>query len=333
LEFEEYVELLEDTLCPLGNVQTKAINYGVQIILTGAGRKVTLNVYNGKKGIRLVWGGGDSDLLVKAREQVHKITIQNGDPETDPVQSERGKMQERGGNQDSVRPVVPRTRILLTDEPGFPGIWMGSDESGKGDYFGPLAVAAVCLDRSRGEKLLAAGARDCKSLSDAKILALAEEIKTEALAFSVLVMKPLVYNMRYSQIQEKGGTLNDLLALGHIAALKQTWHKIPYCKWAVVDQFAANDKIPEGVHEFAPDLKVMQRPRAEEDIAVAAASILARAAFLKAIQDLGETAGIGKIPKGGGEAATNAARRLMQKQGNDLLCHYVKLHFANSQKL
>jgi len=333
LEFEEYIDLLEDTLCPLGNVQTKTINYGAQIILTGTGRKVTLNVYNGKKGIRLVWGGGDSELLEKAREQVHKITIQNGDPETDSVQSGRREMQERGSNRDSIRPAVSQTRILLTDEPGFSGIWMGSDESGKGDYFGPLAVAAVCLDRSRGEKLLAAGVRDCKSLSDAKILALAEEIKTIALAFSVLVMKPLVYNMRYNQVQKQGGNLNVLLALGHIAALKQTWHKTPYCKWAIVDQFASNDKIPEGVHKFAPDLKVIQRPRAEEDIAVAAASILARAAFLKAIQDLGETAGIGKIPKGGGEAATNAARRLVQKQGKDLLGHYVKMHFANSQKL
>ena len=66
MDFEDYINTIEETLCALGNVQTKAINYGAQIILTDAGKKVTLNIYNGKKGIRLVWGGGDSELQKKA---------------------------------------------------------------------------------------------------------------------------------------------------------------------------------------------------------------------------------------------------------------------------
>ena len=139
--------------------------------------------------------------------------------------------------------------------------------------------------------------------------------------------------MRYEQVQNQGGSLNVLLSLGHIAALKQTWQKYPRCRWALVDQFARNESIPDGVHAFAPDIHVFQRPRAEEDIAVAAASVLARAAFLQTIEELGKTAGIGRIPKGGGEAATNAARRLLQKQGSEVLGHYVKLHFANTKKL
>jgi len=320
LDFEEYVNTIEETLCSLGNVQTKEINYGVQIIiLTDAGKKVTLNVYNGKKGIRLVWGGEDSELQTRAIDLVHKI------------RSDRNARHLNG--PELVHRSSGQTRILLSDGPDFPGIWMGSDESGKGDYFGPLVVASVCLDVQGGEVLLNAGVKDCKDMADSKILAVADKIKETALAFTVLIMKPHVYNMRYSQIQEQGGNLNTLLALGHIAALKKTWQKYPQCRQVLVDQFAKNDMIPEGLHTFAPELQVWQRPRAEEDIAVASASVLARAAFLQTIEEMGREACIGRIPKGGGEAATNAARRLIQKQGREILPNFVKLHFANTQKL
>lgn len=350
MDFEEYVNTIEETLCSLGNVQTKEINYGVQIIiLTDAGKKVTLNVYNGKKGIRMVWGGEDSELQTRAIDLVHKIRSDNtgmagigsgaGNRRKDSTPnfisgafaSDRNARHLNG--PELVHRSSGQTRILLSDGPDFPGIWMGSDESGKGDYFGPLVVASVCLDVQGGEVLLNAGVKDCKDMADSKILAVADKIKETALAFTVLIMKPHVYNMRYSQIQEQGGNLNTLLALGHIAALKKTWQKYPQCRQVLVDQFAKNDMIPEGIHTFAPELQVWQRPRAEEDIAVASASVLARAAFLQTIEEMGREAGIGRIPKGGGEAATNAARRLIQKQGREILTNFVKLHFANTQKL
>ena len=350
MDFEEYVNSIEETLCSLGNVQTKDINYGVQIILTDTGKKVTLNIYNGKKGIRLVWGGGDSELQTRAIDLVHKIHFRNSGAANMAAASAGKESQSNSAKlisgvsvpdedvwclnaPEQVHISSGQTRILLAGEPGFSGVWMGSDESGKGDYFGPLVVASVCLDVHGGEALLNAGVRDCKDMTDLKILSLKEEIEKAALAYTVLVMKPHAYNMRYEQVQQQGGNLNTLLALGHIVALKQTWQKYPQCRQALVDQFAKNDSIPEGVHAFAPDLQVWRRPRAEEDIAVAAASVLARAAFLQTIQEMGKEAGIGRIPKGGGEAATNAARRLVQKQGTKVLEHFVKLHFANTQKL
>lgn len=351
MDFEEYVNTIEETLCSLGNVQTKSINYGVQLILTDAGKKVTLNVYNGKKGIRLVWGGGDSELQTRAMDSVHKIHFRNiglADHATSVSDNRSGMISMKSVSRDRVSDVSltesineteqahrgsGQSRILLSGETGFPGVWMGSDESGKGDYFGPLVVASVCLDLAGGKALMAAGVRDCKAMTDTRILALKEMIEETALAYTVLVMKPHVYNLRYGQVQQQGGNLNTLLALGHIAALKQTWQKYPQCRQALVDQFAKNDSIPEGVHAFAPEIQVWQRPRAEEDIAVAAASVLARAAFLQTIQDMGRDAGIGRIPKGGGEAATNAARRLVQKKGTEVLEHFVKLHFANTQKI
>jgi ribonuclease HIII len=332
LEFEEYINRLEETLCSLGNVQTKSINYGVQIVLTAAGKKVTLNAYNGKKGISLVWGGENSELQDQAIDLVHQIQLQN--KKTYALGNREGNVSLAGpASVETLHFSSAQPCFLLAEEPGFSGIWLGSDESGKGDYFGPLVVAAVCLDRKGGEALLAAGVKDCKTLTDEKVLALGNVIQETALAFSVLVMKPRIYNMRYEQVQKEGGSLNTLLALGHVAALKQAWQKYPRCKWALVDQFAKNNDIPDGMHAFAPEMKVLQRPRAEQDIAVASASVLARAAFLQALQQMAPEAGIGRIPKGGGEAATNAARRLVQKQGMEVLERFVKLHFANTKKL
>lgn len=333
MEFEEYINSLEENLCTLGNVQTKTINYGVQLLLTASGKKVTLNVYNGKKGISLVWGGENSELRDQAVELVHQIPLRNNKSLNTSGVRESQENSAESVHSENLHFSPARPRFLLAEEPGFPGLWLGSDESGKGDYFGPLVVAAVCLNRKGGDALLAAGVKDCKTLTDEKVLALEKVIRDTALAVSILVMKPKIYNMRYEQVQNEGGSLNTLLALGHVAALKQAWQQFPQCKWSLVDQFAKNNAIPDGVHAFAPDMKVLQRPRAEEDIAVASASVLARAAFLQALRQMAPEAGIGRIPKGGGEAATNAARRLMQKQGMDALDCFVKLHFANTKKL
>ena len=333
MDFEDYINRLEETLCSLGNVQTKIINYGVQIVLTAAGKKVNLDVYNGKKGISLVWGGEKSELQDQAIGLVHQIQLHDNRAANTSGNREGNGNPAGPASSGALHFNSSQPRFLLTGEPGFPGVWLGSDESGKGDYFGPLVVAAVCLDRKGGEALLDAGVKDCKVLTDEKVLSLGRIIQDTALAASVLVMKPRIYNMRYEQVQNEGGSLNTLLALGHVAALKQAWQKYPQCKWALVDQFARNSAIPDGVHAFASDMKVLQRPRAEEDIAVASASVLARAAFLQALQLMAPEAGIGRIPKGGGEAATNAARRLVQKQGMEALERFVKLHFANTKKL
>lgn len=369
LNFDRYIDSIEEKLCTLGNVQTKAIDYGVQIILSGTAKKVTLNVYNGKKGVKAVWGGGDLVLQEQASALLKGVLPENGSaPETPrpeksaarppvmpPVKRKTpGKNRKQvSGASESVpeenvasaitnksaetapgnkRKVSP-AGILLAQESGFDGVWMGSDESGKGDYFGPLVVAAVCLDRDGAEKLIASGVKDCKALADKKILALAELIEKNALASSVLIMKPQAYNMRYEQVKRAAGTLNVLLSYGHVAALRQALQKYPACRWAIVDQFAKNDRITPGIREFCPDMQVIQRPRAEEDIAVAAASVLARAAFVRTMEQLAAEAGVEKLPKGGGEAATRLAQKLAREQGREALSRFVKLHFANTRKI
>ena len=112
----------------------------------------------------------------EAIELVHQIQLNNNKESNAASGSSPGTASSEGIHLSSYRP-----RFLLAEDPSFPGIWLGSDESGKGDYFGPLVVAAVCLDKKGGEVLLTAGVKDCKALTDEKVLALAEVIRATAL--------------------------------------------------------------------------------------------------------------------------------------------------------
>lgn len=279
--------------------QEKKINYGYQFQIVEDSRKFTLNIYNGKKGLNLVYAG-DKAIEAKVREF----------------------LDEAGAPADTFEQTIDSAKV-----------WAGSDESGKGDYFGPLVVAAVVVDKSTAGKLFAAGVKDCKLLTDKKILELEDVILKNVVDAAVLEMKPHIYNMRYEQIAAQGGKLNQLLGLGHIAALTQVLTRHPETERALIDQFTPSWENVRVLRERFPKCSISQTPRAEADLAVAAASVLARARFLRAMQALGEKAGMGELPKGGGEQATAMAREIAAKLGRNALREYVKLHFANTSKL
>lgn len=116
-----------------------------------------------------------------------------------------------------------------------------------------------------------------------------------------------MYNYRYNQLKAAGQNLNHLLSSGHAAALTGVIGKCPGCGYALVDRFAVHNDITQRIHEKYPAVKVVQMPKAEADIAVAAASVLARAEFLRIMAELEVQAGI-PLPKGGSDAATSCAR-------------------------
>ncbi len=264
---------------------------------------MTLNIYNGKKGLNLVYSG-DKDLTAAVQEALGAGVPEraNADGRADGAGSEAG-------------------------------LWAGSDESGKGDFFGSLVVAAVVLDSSAAAQLRLAGVKDCKLLSDKRILELEGNIKSMAVDYSVLELKPRVYNLRYEQVASEGGKLNQLLGYGHVAALSQVLARHPDCRRALIDQFTASTvNVRELSRRFAA-CQVRQHPKAESDLAVAAASVLARARFLRTMEELAAAAGVDCLPKGGGGAATECARQLARKFGKAALRDYVKLHFANYQRL
>ena len=108
---------------------------------------------------------------------------------------------------------------------------------------------------------------------------------------------------------------------------------MPQCNYALIDQFAASNDIRASLQQEFPDVNIVQQHRAEADIAVAAASVLARAKFLEIMQELAEQVGRNELPKGGSDAATDCARELLKELGRSALERLVKVHFANYKKI
>jgi len=307
--FAQYLDSIRNNITQvLDIVSEKKINYGHQFVMQIAQAKLTLNIYNGKKGLTYVFTG-DSALENKVRELL----------------ADQKKATGLGKN------------VAETDTnnlSAFPqGLWAGSDESGKGDFFGSLVVAAVVVDDTTAAKLAAAGVKDCKLLADKKILELEDVIKAIVVDYSVLELKPKIYNLRYEQVAAQGGKLNQLLGYGHVAALSQVLERHADCHQALIDQFTTSTVNIQQLQKRFPNCTVRQQPKAESNLAVAAASVLARARFLHTMEELAQQAGELEFPKGGSDAATACARTLAGKFGKESLRNYVKLHFSNYKRL
>ncbi len=200
----------------------------------------------------------------------------------------------------------------------------GVDESGKGDLFGPLVVAGVYVDEGTAQRLSEAGVRDSKTItSDARIADLAEEIgKVVGIGREVVTVGP----ERYGELYRKFGNLNRLLAWAHGKVIANLHGKVPECPRALSDQFGNPRLIETELRRQGVDLKLEQRTKAESDIAVAAASILARAEFVRQLAKLSETAGF-SLGKGSGALIKRQAAEIFEKQGREKLAKLCKTHF------
>ncbi len=162
----------------------------------------------------------------------------------------------------------------MTPQPSRTIERIGIDESGKGDYFGPLVIAAVFVDATTQGELRLMQVRDSKKISDGRILEMAPDIKTIC-PHSVIAIGPQKYNELYEKIRN----LNRLLAWGHAKALETLLERVT-CERAISDQFGNERLILNVLQEKGRKIVLEQRTKAESDLAVAAASILARAEFL-----------------------------------------------------
>ena len=206
---------------------------------------------------------------------------------------------------------------------------IGTDESGKGDYFGPLVIAGVYLD-SKLEKLLQIlDIRDSKKNSDIKNKELASKIKSiiGQENYSIVYILPEKYNQLYSKMKN----LNILLAWGHARAIENILNSI-VCNHAIADQFGSEDFINKALMEKGKKITLIQTPKAERDIAVAAASILARDTYLQQLDTLEKKCEI-SLFKGASLEVENAAKKIVQKYGKNELQKYVKLHFKTTIKV
>jgi ribonuclease HIII len=204
--------------------------------------------------------------------------------------------------------------------------WIGLDESGKGDYFGPLVVAGVQVDPELSAQLTAWGVKDSKRLSDKRILAL-EPVIRQACRHSIVAIGPERYNEMYEKIRN----LNKLLAWGHARTLENLLSE-GECPRAIADQFGDERFIKNALMEKGRQIILEQRPRAEEDTAVAAASILARAEFLKRLKRLSEDCRM-DLPKGASDLVREAAVKLVREKSAETLKKVAKWHFRTTQQV
>ncbi|MCK5802528.1 MAG: ribonuclease HIII [Lentisphaeria bacterium] len=205
----------------------------------------------------------------------------------------------------------------------------GIDESGKGDYFGPLVIATAYVDGPTARTLLEAGVADSKTIkSDRKIRDLAEIIRRELCGrFSVVPVGPEAYNRLYSSFRN----VNRLLAWGHAKSLENLLEKVPDCPRAISDQFGRKETVLRALQERGRKIELIQRTKAESDIAVAAASILARAEFVQRLEQLGHSAGV-TLPKGAGTKVLETAREMASRGGRKALEPFAKMHFRTTYK-
>jgi ribonuclease HIII len=213
----------------------------------------------------------------------------------------------------------------VTDKPHHQTVErIGIDESGKGDYFGPLVIAAVFVDATTQGELALMEVRDSKKISDGRILEMAPDIRTIC-PHSIIAIGPQRYNELYAKIRN----LNRLLAWGHAKALETLLEKVS-CGCAISDQFGDERLILDALQEKGRTIVLEQRHRAESDLAVAAASILARAEFLLRLKRLSDEIGT-TLPKGASPAVELAGRMIVKKHGEKQLRSVAKLHFKTTQ--
>ena len=206
----------------------------------------------------------------------------------------------------------------------------GVDESGKGDFFGPLVVAGVYVDRGIARKLIDAGVQDSKRIgSDARIRALAETIRKRTAG---LIETVLIGPERYNELYQKFGNLNKLLGWGHARVIENLLAKKSDCPRALSDQFADARVIEQSLLRHGRKIDIEQRTKAESDIAVAAASILAREAFINWLERRGKELGL-RLERGVSANVKEAAKKLVEMNGPQVLRGLAKVHFRTAHEI
>ena len=289
---EYYSKLLIKNSLKVSSPRKQSYAYGIDI--SDNNEKVSLLVYFGKKG--------------------NKIVLQ--------------------GNKDSqhyknVSKLIFGERLFSEEKLDFKAeSYIGTDESGKGDYFGPLVIAGVFVDPYIAEQLKDLGVKDSKTVSDWQIKALAKKIKRITNKnFDAVVILPDKYN----KLHEKMGNVNKILGWAHARALENILNK---CKAedAISDKFGNERLILDSLQEKGKNLNLYQTNRAERYVGVAAASILARDVVIRWFESNSKKIGF-EIPKGASDLVEASARKIIKDFGEDKLKTLVKVHFKTSKKI
>lgn len=334
-KFELYEEMRFHLLGQGFDVENyKEINYGLQFKVNFQGESELIRIFESKKrGTRLDLSQVKDDEVLElirkaetaARKTIRKNETSSGDS-TDGGTGDQADVEPE--DQTGVEPEDELRNKSGDIEAGLDGYekLIGVDESGKGDYFGPLVIAGVYLDKEMAEKLAGYGVADSKNLTDKRIKKLAARIK-EGCIHSVVTIK----NPRYNQLHKKIGNLNKILAWGHARVIENLLDKVD-CENALSDKFAKKYLIENALMEKGKEIKLEQRVRAESNLAVAAASILARFEFVSQLHQLSDEYEI-ELPKGAANHIIDVGQEFVKKHSQKELNQVAKLHFKTTDKI
>ena len=267
--------------------------YNFELTVTKENQKIKVLVYFGKKGVKtILQGNTDSELHNELLELV---------------------------SDNFVLPFKKENEIFYSE-------YIGSDETGKGDYFGPLVVCAMYVEPKAQVLLQNIGVKDSKELSDVQINKLAYQIKKELPNnFNIILITPEKYNKLYKDFQN----VNKLLDWAHSKAIENLLKTFD-CKTVITDQFSKKELTLSNNVKFS-DINFIQTPKAERYIGVAAASVLARNTMNNWF-DKKEKEGY-PLLKGASSEVKEQAKKILQKYGSNKLENFAKLHFKTTSQI
>ncbi len=203
---------------------------------------------------------------------------------------------------------------------------IGVDESGKGDFFGPLVVAAVLASDDELTALRDIGVRDGKLIADKKLLTIDNQLR-RGYPHAVIILRPEQYNRQYAAVKN----LNKLLATNHARAITAVLsdHKADL---AVSDKFGKSELVEHALLKLGTAIPLTQIVRGEAVLQVAAASIIARAAFLRDMKRLSIAAGVA-LPKGAGAPVDRVGQTIAARHPLSIFNSIAKTHFKNYQRI
>lgn len=292
-EIEKLSHLLQNEGFSISSMVKKLYNY--EIVVNRGKDETKILVYFGKKGIKKVLQGNEqSDLFKKLKKIVFGSELFDQDDE------------------------------LTVDFESY----IGTDESGKGDYFGPLVVASVYVDKKSKMELEKLGVKDSKLLTDSMILSFEKKIKNIVDDhYDVVMISPEKYN----QLYESFGNLNKLLGWAHSKTMENLAQRVK-CKNVITDKFGDEKIIKNELAKKKLELNLYQTPKAERFIGVAAASILARAKVIQWFRFKEKELGINLL-KGTNSKVENIARQILKNSNDNYLRKLIKFHFKNSKNI
>ena len=290
---KNYVKIFTSEGYYVSGISEAAYNY--EVTLSGKNEKIKIQVFFGKKGTKtLLQGNKESELYKKIFDLVFGAGL----------------------------------FVETNSDFKEPEEYIGTDESGKGDYFGPLVIAGVYADSKTIALLKKAGVRDSKELNDSAVNKISFEIKKIiGNKFSIVVISPEKYNKLYNDFKN----LNKLLGWAHSRVLENIL-KIQSSAEAISDKFGDERFIINSLQEKGKEIKLHQFTKAEKFTAVAAASILARNKLNEWFSYKSSEINI-EIPKGASEKVEGTARKLISLFGTEFVSKLVKLHFKTSGKI